>query len=159
MTNRIKELRKKKNASQDDIAKALNTTRQAISQYETEMCEPTLKTWLRLADYYDVPVAYLKGYTAYTCENCGRYFITEPNASRKDIKCCPYCFSSLHFKEDNLQKLADYYAVNMPVVYVTDYTVYTCENCGRYFISESNVRRKDIDGCPYCLNCYFEDDF
>ena len=45
MKNRIKELREKKNASQGDVAKALDVTRQAINQYEIGRCVPTPETW------------------------------------------------------------------------------------------------------------------
>lgn len=95
MKNRILELRKKKNASQGDVAKALNTTCQAISQYETGMREPTLETWDKLADYFDVSIEYLQGYMLYMCKNCGRCFTPEPNASRKDMEYCPNCIDWL----------------------------------------------------------------
>ena len=103
LKNRIAELRKNKKASQEDVAKALGITRQAISLYERGEHEPKLETWQRLADYFHVPVSYLKGYTAYTCARCGGYFIPDHNARRKNIKCCPYCMNP-YFEEDNLQK-------------------------------------------------------
>lgn len=61
MKNRILELRKKKKVSQGDVAKALNVTRQAISQYETGDREPRLETWQKLADFFGVSVPYLQG--------------------------------------------------------------------------------------------------
>lgn len=61
MQNRLKELRHEKNLSQTDIAKALGVTRQAISLYEKGDREPTLKTWQKLAVFFNVPVHYLLG--------------------------------------------------------------------------------------------------
>lgn len=81
MKNRIKELREKKNVSQGDVAKALNVTPQAINQYETGMHEPKLETWDRLAIYFNVPVAYLQGYTVYLYGNNKKY------------EYCPYCMN------------------------------------------------------------------
>ena len=95
MNNRIKELRKKKNISQGDVAKALDVTRQAINQYEIGKCVPTPEIWDKLADYFDVSIEYLKGYMFYMCKNCGRCFIPEPNASRKDMEYCPNCIDWL----------------------------------------------------------------
>lgn len=63
MKNRILELRKKNKVSQGDVAKALNVTRQAISQYETGDREPKLETWKKLADFFGVSVPYLQGLT------------------------------------------------------------------------------------------------
>lgn len=65
MENRILELRKKKKVSQGDVAKALNVTRAAISLYEMGKREPKLETWQKLADFFDVPIAYLQGTTSY----------------------------------------------------------------------------------------------
>lgn len=59
--NRIAELRKKKKLSQAQLAKETGLTRQAISLYEIGKREPKLETWLKLADFFDVPVSYLQG--------------------------------------------------------------------------------------------------
>ena len=61
LKNRIAELRKNKKASQDDVAKALGITRQAISLYERGEHEPKLETWKKLASFFDVSVPYLQG--------------------------------------------------------------------------------------------------
>ncbi len=59
--NRIAELRKKKKLSQAQLAKETGLTRQAISLYEISKREPKLETWIKLADFFDVPVSYLQG--------------------------------------------------------------------------------------------------
>ena len=91
--NRIKEVRKKKGLSLQQVADAVGLGNNTISRYETGKREPKLETWNKLADYFHVPVAYLKGYTVYTCARCGSYFIPEPNTIRENIECCPYCMN------------------------------------------------------------------
>lgn len=61
MQNRIKELREKKGLSQEELAKKLNISQQAISLYEKGDREPKLETWQKLADFFNVPVDYLLG--------------------------------------------------------------------------------------------------
>ncbi|MDH5099771.1 helix-turn-helix transcriptional regulator [Lactobacillus kefiranofaciens] len=92
MENRIKELRKKENVSQGDIAKALNVTPQAINQYETGRREPKLEMWQRLANYFNVSVAYLKGYTVYLYGN------------NKTYEYCPYWVNKCFEKDKAVTK-------------------------------------------------------
>ncbi len=96
MENRILELRKKKKVSQGDVAKALNVTRAAISLYEMGKHEPKLETWQKLADFFDVPIAYLQGTTSYikkhelwVCSRCEKHFF-----ATEEPKHCPYCGST-----------------------------------------------------------------
>lgn len=91
--NRIKELRQKNNLTLKELGQKIGMANNTLSQYETGKREPKLETWNKLADYFHVPVAYLKGYTVYTCARCGSYFIPEPNTIRENIKCCPYCMN------------------------------------------------------------------
>ena len=58
---RIKELRKQNNKTQLEIAEFLNTTSQTYGRYELGICEPTLETLCKLANYYGVTVDYLIG--------------------------------------------------------------------------------------------------
>lgn len=70
--NRIKELRKEKGLSQKEFAKAFNEFSKdneniksisyaTVSRWENGENEPKLETWIKLADFFDVPVAYLQG--------------------------------------------------------------------------------------------------
>ena len=63
--NRLRELRKEKNLSQTDVAKAIGVGTNTISRYEKGDREPKLGTWRALADYFDVSVPYLRGATTY----------------------------------------------------------------------------------------------
>lgn len=59
--NRIKEIRLKQHKTQKDLAKLLNVSEQAIAYYEKAMREPSLSTWVKLANYFNVPMSYLTG--------------------------------------------------------------------------------------------------
>ena len=57
----LKKLRKEKDVSQQDVAKALGVSRQVYNNYELEKREPDHKMLVRIADYYGVTVDYLLG--------------------------------------------------------------------------------------------------
>ena len=59
--NRLRQTRKLKGITLDEVAEDIGITKQALSHYETEKREPRKETWVKLADYYCVPVPYLMG--------------------------------------------------------------------------------------------------
>src|SRR5699024_53312 len=70
--NRKKELRNKKGLSQKEFAKAFNefmknswskktVSYATISRLERGENEPKLEIWIKLSDFFDVPVSYLQG--------------------------------------------------------------------------------------------------
>lgn len=59
--NRIKEVRKKKGLSLQQVADAVGLGNNTISRYETGKREPKLETWQALADFFNVSVPYLQG--------------------------------------------------------------------------------------------------
>ena len=58
---KLKELRKNKKLSQEQVANMLNVTQRTYGGYELETSEPTINTLCKLADYYDVSLDYLVG--------------------------------------------------------------------------------------------------
>ena len=52
----IKDLRKKKNMTQDELAVRLNVTRQAVSNWENGKTQPDIETLTQLAEAFDVSV-------------------------------------------------------------------------------------------------------
>lgn len=58
---KLKELRKHKKLSQEQVANMLNVTQRTYGGYELETSEPTINTLCKLADYYDVSLDYLVG--------------------------------------------------------------------------------------------------
>lgn len=59
--NRIKQLRKEKGLSLQQVADAVGVGNNTISRYETGKREPKLETWQSLADFFNVSVPYLQG--------------------------------------------------------------------------------------------------
>lgn len=61
--NRLKELRTKQGKTLRDVAKAVNTSNQNISNWERGKSEPKLEIWKKLANYFDVDPEYLVGWS------------------------------------------------------------------------------------------------
>jgi len=59
--SKITELRKRKNWSQADLAKAIEASRDIIGKYERNENSPSIEMALKLAQVFDVPVDYLLG--------------------------------------------------------------------------------------------------
>lgn len=65
--NRLRKVRKQKGLTLEELAKELQEKENlkivpnGLGKYEREEREPRRETWVKLADYYDVPVAYLMG--------------------------------------------------------------------------------------------------
>jgi transcriptional regulator with XRE-family HTH domain len=59
--NKITELRKAKNWSQADLAKAIEASRDIIGKYERNENSPSVEMALKIAKVFDVPVDYLLG--------------------------------------------------------------------------------------------------
>lgn len=56
---RISTARKARNVSQNDLAKALGVTRQAVSKWENDLSSPDTLNLIRLADQLDADLLYL----------------------------------------------------------------------------------------------------
>lgn len=59
--NRLRQVRKQKEITLKEAADEMGFSETRLHQYETEKREPKKETWIKLADYYCVPVAYLMG--------------------------------------------------------------------------------------------------
>ncbi|WP_409346787.1 helix-turn-helix domain-containing protein [Paenibacillus sp. MBLB4367] len=57
----LKELRTKRNVSQDDFSEYLGKTRATISNYENGKTEPEFADLVKIADFFNVTVDYLLG--------------------------------------------------------------------------------------------------
>ena len=57
--NRIKELRKQKKVTQQEVAEAIGVTRRGFQKWENGESQITLKNAAQLADYFGVPLSYL----------------------------------------------------------------------------------------------------
>ena len=61
--SRIRELRKEKELSQEELGKLLNVQKAAISKYERGTIEPSKSVLLKMSEIFDVPTDYLLGVT------------------------------------------------------------------------------------------------
>lgn len=59
--NRLKELRKEKGLTLDEIQSELGINRGTYNNYESGKTEPKPETWQALADYFNVSIPYLQG--------------------------------------------------------------------------------------------------
>ena len=59
--NKLREARKIKGLTLKEVAEDVGIADNTLQQYETEKREPKKETWVKLANYYDVSVAYLMG--------------------------------------------------------------------------------------------------
>ncbi len=59
--NRLRQVRKQKGLTLVKVAEDTGVSIANLSRYESVDVEPRKETWIKLADYYDVPVAYLMG--------------------------------------------------------------------------------------------------
>ena len=59
--NKLREARKIKGLTLKEVAEDTGILEQVLSYYENEKREPKKETWIKLADYYNVPASYLMG--------------------------------------------------------------------------------------------------
>lgn len=59
--NRLRQVRKQKGLTVKEVAYEIGFSETRLHQYETEKREPKKETWIKLADYYNVPASYLMG--------------------------------------------------------------------------------------------------
>lgn len=63
--NRLREIRLSKDLTLKKVADDIGISENLIGKYEREEREPKLKTWIKLADYFNVSVSYLQGLTGF----------------------------------------------------------------------------------------------
>ena len=101
----ILELRKKLNLSQDDFAKQLLVTRQAVSRWENGDTIPNIDTLKLIAKTFNISVDYLLGVPAEQCQSCGMILDqdfnkgTESDGSLSE-EYCAYCYQQGKFSYD-----------------------------------------------------------
>jgi len=89
--NKIKQLRKEKNITQEQLAAALNISFQAISKWETNIATPEISMIPKLANYFKVSIDDLFDYNlkeieikiTAVCDEAYKYRASDPAAAKK----------------------------------------------------------------------------
>lgn len=63
LSERLLQLRKSQNMTQEDLAKAMEIAYRSYRRYEAGEREPDASTLIQMADYYGVSIDYLVGRT------------------------------------------------------------------------------------------------
>lgn len=99
MKNRLKQLRKEKGLTLDDIQSQTGIKRGTYNNYENGTTKPKLETWQTLANFFNVSVEYLQGYLIAECHWCGNKFVLTSDKDKDRYFYCPFCGRSpLTFK-------------------------------------------------------------
>ncbi|EME3580559.1 helix-turn-helix transcriptional regulator, partial [Enterococcus faecium] len=61
--NRLKKLRKEKNITLNELSDELKIPRSTLSRYENGDSNPSLETWKKISDFFDVSIGYLMGFS------------------------------------------------------------------------------------------------
>ena len=69
--SKVKELRLKKQITQEQLANALSVSKSAVGMWESGKREPDLETVLKVADFFEVSVEYLVGRETQQINNNG----------------------------------------------------------------------------------------
>ncbi|MFD1456118.1 helix-turn-helix transcriptional regulator [Levilactobacillus lanxiensis] len=107
--NRLRETRKEKGLSQNELAKLLGTSRQAISLYERGDREPKMVMWKKFSNALEVSVPYLQGVSPY--KNIGEQIRKEVLKGR----------TFEEWKKDTDKSMTDYFAQKFQEEYQDDF--------------------------------------
>ena len=98
MKNRIKELRLKAGLTQEQLAKKVRLSEQAISFYELGKRNPKIDKWQKLADFFGVSVSYLQGYVEINIPNDLKF-----DSKQDAIDCIEKIMKALDISKEDLR--------------------------------------------------------
>lgn len=102
MQNRIKELRLKVGLTQEQLAKEVGLSEQAISFYELGKRNPKIDKWQKLADFFGVSVPYLQGYAEINIPNNLKF-----DSKQDAVDCIKKIMKALDISKEDLEKNID----------------------------------------------------
>lgn len=111
-------LRTEKGISQDELAKKVYVTRQAVSRWENGETVPNTETLKLLSDFFDVSINTLLGSPReLVCQCCGMpledsFISKEPGGSFNE-EYCKWCYSGGEFKYKSIEQLIDFCVEHM----------------------------------------------
>ncbi|MFG6273942.1 helix-turn-helix domain-containing protein [Megasphaera hexanoica] len=72
--NRVKELRKQRNMTQEELGKVLDIQKAAISKYENGRAEPSTDVLKKMSAFFGVSIDYLLGNSSDPSQESGGYY-------------------------------------------------------------------------------------
>lgn len=114
----IRQLRKSRNLSQEQLAEKLSVTRQAISRWENEETRPDTDTLLLLSKEFGISVdALLASQEIHYCQCCGYPLSHIEEISREldgsyNDEYCKYCYAEGEFVYKDIGQLVDFLVEN-----------------------------------------------
>ncbi len=80
MLNNLKQLRKAKKISQQQLADVIGVSQQSINKYENHNVEPDIRTLIALAEYFDTSVDFIVGKGETEREACASFELSPDEA-------------------------------------------------------------------------------
>ena len=87
-SDRLLQLRKERDMTQEELAKVINKRRSTLGGYEAEGKEPDFETVCMLADFFDVSTDYLLGYSSER-KNVDTVFFNDTGSFERHFKKMP----------------------------------------------------------------------
>ncbi|MDO4546660.1 MAG: zinc ribbon domain-containing protein [Clostridia bacterium] len=116
----LKNLREKKHLTQDQLAKRVMVTRQAVSRWEIGETQPNTDTLKLLSQEFDVSINTLLGSPRQLiCQCCGMPLIEDNLISREsdgsyNEDYCKWCYADGSFSYESKDSMLDYLVSHMP---------------------------------------------
>ena len=112
MKDVLKKLREKNSLTQEQMAKRVMVTRQAVSRWETGETQPNTDTLKLLSQEFEVSVNTLLGSPRQLiCQCCGMP-LNEDGSYNEDY--CKWCYAEGKFVYQSRESLLDYLVEHMP---------------------------------------------
>ena len=116
----LKDLRKSRNLTQEQMAERVMVSRQAVSRWETGETQPNTDTLKLLSREFDVSINTLLGSPrSLICQCCGMPLSEDNLISREqdgsfNEDYCKWCYTDGKFTYDSKESLLDYLVNHMP---------------------------------------------
>ena len=120
MKDVLKKLREKNSLTQEQMAKRVMVTRQAVSRWETGETQPNTDTLKLLSQEFEVSVNTLLGSPRQLiCQCCGMplnedAFISREKVGSYNEDYCKWCYAEGKFVYQSRESLLDYLVEHMP---------------------------------------------
>lgn len=101
---RLAEVRKRKNLSQEDVAKHLGTKSPVIGRYERDEMKPSIDTATKLADFLEVSLDYLVGKADAEIDTLTLNRILEVQKLPKDVRDKLFYFIDMSIRDYKAKK-------------------------------------------------------